>query len=95
MLKLIGLLFKISLFALAVLVLGNLVQVRGRTVSDQIKTQMSHAERLLPVQPLEEWRKKIKNSSDDLLHSAQEEILPSERKKLQGLLRELNSQDSR
>jgi hypothetical protein len=56
---------------------------------------MSHAERLLPVQPLEEWRKKIKNSSDDLLHSAQEEILPSERKKLQGLLRELNSQDSR
>lgn len=95
MLKLIGLLLKLSLFALAILVLGNIVQIRGRTVSDQIKTQMSHAERLLPVQPLEEWRQKIKNSSNELLEAADEEILPSERKKLQSLLKELNSESAR
>lgn len=95
MLKFIGVLLKISLFTLAVLVLGNLVQIRGRTVSDQIKTQMSHAERLLPVQPLEEWRQKIKNTSNDLIEAADEEILPSERKKLQSLLKELNSESTR
>jgi hypothetical protein len=94
-LKFIGVLLKISLFTLAVLVLGNLVQIRGRTVSDQIKTQMSHAERLLPVQPLEEWRQKIKNTSNDLIEAADEEILPSERKKLQSLLKELNSESTR
>lgn len=32
---------KIAVFALVVLVLGHVVQIRGRTVSDQVKVQMS------------------------------------------------------
>ncbi|MDR3608558.1 MAG: hypothetical protein P4M08_14435 [Oligoflexia bacterium] len=45
MLKLIGWLIKASLFAAVVLVLGNLIHWRGQTVSDQVKTQLTRAEK--------------------------------------------------
>lgn len=55
MLNLIGWLLKITLFATAVLVIGNWVRVGDRTVSDQIKTQLSHAERSPWGETLKGW----------------------------------------
>jgi hypothetical protein len=46
MLRLIGWIIKCSLFAAIILVLGSLIHWRGRTVSDQLKLQLSHAEHL-------------------------------------------------
>ncbi len=45
MLKLLGFIIKISVFSLVVIALSHLVQLRGRTVSDQVKIQMAQAEK--------------------------------------------------
>ena len=45
MFKLLGLTIKVLIFSLIVLVLANWAQWRGRTISDQVKTQLAHAER--------------------------------------------------
>jgi hypothetical protein len=44
MLKAIGWVIKSAIFAVVVLILGNYLRVGGKTVSDQVRTQMSHAE---------------------------------------------------
>ncbi len=58
MLKLIGWLVKASFFAAVILVLGNLIHWRGRTVSDQVKAQLGHVE-------------KVKNMAMGYTHEAQ------------------------
>jgi hypothetical protein len=106
MLRLIGLAIKISLFAIVVLVLGHYVRWNGRTVSDQVKSQLSHAERT-------DWAEKVREVSDRITtpkSSAErapnrapkasvsnadeskldEEIASSERQKLKALIQELN-----
>lgn len=45
MFRLIGWFIKAGLFAAIVLVLGSLVRWDGKTVSDQVKTGLAHAER--------------------------------------------------
>ena len=49
MLKAIGYVLKLSLFAIAVLMLGNWVRWDGRTISDQVRLKMSSASREVPV----------------------------------------------
>ncbi len=44
MLKAIGWVLKAAIFSVVVLILGNWLHVGGKTISDQVKTQMSHAE---------------------------------------------------
>jgi hypothetical protein len=44
MLKLIGWFIKASIFAAVVLIIGNYFKVGNKTISDQVKTQLSHAE---------------------------------------------------
>jgi hypothetical protein len=44
MLKAIGWLVKASAFAVIVLIIGNYLRIGNKTVSDQVKTQLSHAE---------------------------------------------------
>jgi hypothetical protein len=45
MFRLLGWIIKASLFAAAVLIIGNIVHWRGKTISDQVKTSLAHAER--------------------------------------------------
>jgi hypothetical protein len=55
MIKAIGWIIKVSVFAALVLVAANWVRVGGKTVSDQVKTQMSHAERSELVGTVKDW----------------------------------------
>ena len=45
MFKLLGFFVKVTVFAVIVLVIGNMVHWNGRTVSDEVRVQLSHAER--------------------------------------------------
>jgi hypothetical protein len=98
MLKLISLCLKIVFFSLMVLVLGNWLRWDGKTLSDQIKHQMSHAESSHLAGAVRGWaekvthdaRKGIKNNFDQP-EEEEEDISPSERQKLKALIRELNS----
>jgi hypothetical protein len=97
MLKIFGLLVKISVFSLIVLVLGNWLRWDGKTISDQVRLKMSHAEESGVFDHFKSWtesltsdakrgfRKKISEASMD------EEIPSSEKQKLKALIRELNS----
>jgi hypothetical protein len=71
---------KIAAFSLGILVLGHLVSWDGRTVSDQIKSQLSHAESWA------EHKVDVIRNGDH----PRETISPSERQKLRQLIRELN-----
>lgn len=69
MLKIIGWLVTASFFAVAVLVIGNSFEVKNRTISDRVRTQLSHAEhQQIPhvietteetVNDLKEWAKNL------------------------------------
>src|SRR5262245_11046742 len=99
MFRAIGFVFKVAIFSLAVLILGNWIKWDGLTLSDQVKTHLSHAESTVPYyEKLKDWagdlvddaragavkRKSTKNRED-------QEIKASERQKLRALIRELNS----
>ncbi len=90
MFRLIGFIVKTTLFALIVLILGQLLSWNGKSVSDQIKTQLSQAEHTEVVQNIKGWTQKLtlpKNKT----RLRQESISISERQKLKSLIRELNS----
>lgn len=65
MLKILGFLLKTALFASVILILGNLIRWDGKTISDQIKTQLSQAER-------SELAGQIKDLTSDLVADAAE-----------------------
>ena len=97
MFKLIGLLIKTALFGLIVLVIGNLVSYKGKTLSDQVKTGVHEARKIDVVEKIDALKKAL--PEDSLIHSIakskpakkeaaqkSEIIHPSERQKLKGLL---------
>ena len=104
MFRIIGIILRFGILALIILDLGNLIQWRGKTISDQVKTHMSHAERSPLLGEVKTWsgkvlrdsengiRKNLKNIEMKNASSASEgdEIPPSERQKLRALIRELN-----
>lgn len=55
MFKILGWVIKASLFAAAVLVLGNVLHIGGRTVSDQVRTSLSHAEQFDALDGVKTW----------------------------------------
>lgn len=59
MLKAISWLIKASAFALIVLVIANYFHVGEKTVSDQIKTHLAHAERSEVAGELKDWAHQI------------------------------------
>jgi hypothetical protein len=73
MFKAIGWLIKTALFAALVLVIGNLVNWKGRTVSDQVKVQLSHAERTELGEKLKDWTSDTKTYRDDLVRETTHE----------------------
>jgi uncharacterized membrane protein len=73
MFKAIGWLIKTALFAGLVLVIGNLVNWRGRTISDQVKTQLSHAERTELGEKLKDWTSDSRAYKDDLVRETTHE----------------------
>ncbi len=96
MLRLIGWAIKLGLFAAIVLVLGHVVTWKGQTISDQVKTQISHAERMDLVGQVKHWTNKTLGEERGA-HGApsngkqkDEQILSSERQKLKALIQELN-----
>ena len=90
---------KLVIFICVVLVLGSTLKWHGKTISDQVKTQVSHAEGLpLASQIMSEWDKLLQDSKIGAARmqktsegKPQEVIPPSERQKLKALIRELNS----
>jgi hypothetical protein len=55
MIHAMGWLVKITLFSILILVLGNWIQWNGKSVSDQVTTQISHAERSNIANSLRRW----------------------------------------
>lgn len=98
MLKLVGFCLRVLIFSIAILVLGNWLRWDGKTLSDQIKHQMSHAESSRFAGAVRDWAEKVTHDTRSSLpksldHSdpEEEDISPSERQKLKALIRELNS----
>ena len=65
MFRLIGSLLKLCVLSVVILVIGNWVRWDGKTVSDQIKTHLSHAERAGVTV-------KVKNWAADMIQDAHE-----------------------
>ena len=59
MLKAIGWLIKASAFAIVVLVIANYLKVGTKTVSDHLKTQLSHAENAEVVGEVKDWAQHV------------------------------------
>jgi len=97
MLKLIFGVFQLAIFAAIVLVLGNFVKWHGHTISDEIKTRVSHAEQIFgetQTKPIPRAAVKTTRTNSSLRIEG-EQISPSERQKLKALIQELNSSRSR
>ena len=97
MFKLIWLVIKTLIFGVIVLVIGNLVSFKGKTLSDQVKLGVREAQKIDVEEKIESLKKNL--PEDSLIHSIakskpakkeaaqkSEIIHPSERQKLKGLL---------
>ena len=65
MFKLIGALIKAALFALAILVLGNLIRWDGRTISDHVRAQTAKLERSNAVKDARGWAEKLSEDAKE------------------------------
>lgn len=99
MLRLIGFLVKVTFFSVLVLILGNWLHWDGRTISDQVKIHLSHAERSPVLGEVRHWTNGLINqASQSALKDPgpkSGEILSSERQKLRVLINDLNSTRSK
>ena len=93
---------KVAIFSLIVLALGNWVHWRGKTISDQVKTNLSHAEQITgeAAENAKTWveekkREALGDYKKVAKENAPEHIAPSERQKLRALIRELNATQKR
>jgi hypothetical protein len=105
MFKAIGWLLKLTIFAALVLVLGNYFKWGGKTVSDQVKTQMAKAQSLEVPTAVQGWASELISDTGQgsrkgpVLRKAEKEQRPeegtdipsSERQKLKTLIRDLNT----
>lgn len=100
MFKLIGWCFKFAIFAAVVLVASHLVRWNGRTISDQVKTGLSKAERAAPVKAAKRSAQELledtkRTARDSKIAEKIEEIPAHARKELSTLISSAdeNSQD--
>lgn len=104
MIRAFGFILKVFTFSIVVLILGNWLKFRDKTISDQIKTEISHAERSDLAGKIRTWadhlsedmrqgfKKKINFENRNRvaeIHTP-ETITTSERQKLKNLIQELN-----
>jgi hypothetical protein len=66
MLRAVRFTLKLALFAVVVLVLGNWIHWKGHSVSDQVRIQMSHAERAPIVDNVRDWAKHATQDASDV-----------------------------
>ena len=59
MLRAIGWLIKAAAFAVIVLVIGNYFKLGKSSITDQVKTQLSHAEHADVVEDVKDWAQQI------------------------------------
>ncbi len=102
MLKFFGFCLKVAIFSILVLILGNTLYWDGKTISDQVKLKMAHAERSNVIDTVRDWAKKVTldaklglqrkpdHSVAPTHSSTHEQISSSERQKLKALIQELN-----
>lgn len=93
MLRLLGWTIKVATFALIILVIGNLVRIKGETLSDQVKLRMSATERTKIARDVRDFSGKLLRDAQKSGLTGpwdQETIQPSERQKLKALIHELN-----
>ena len=103
MLKAVGFIIKLFLFSIFVLAVGNWLRWDGKTISDQVKSQLSHAEDSGVADEIRGWTRKItddaragfdkkqmKVSRSEAAAPSSEQIPSSERQKLKALIKELN-----
>lgn len=96
MLKLVSTVLKITLFAAAVLVAGQIIHWDGRTLSDQVRIGMAHAERGEAFHRAQRWAKELQKDASKGIGKkleekpVQESIGSSERQRLKELINELN-----
>lgn len=99
MFKFFGTLIKLCLFSLGVLALGNWIRWNGRTISDQVRIGMAHAEKSNIFESFKTWTETVTRDARQgalkkpKFNSAysDEGITSSERQKLKALIKELNS----
>lgn len=99
MLRFFGFIFRVSLYTLVVLMLGNWIEWKGRTLNDQIKYGMAHAERTSVFRQMRNWANDITREAKVGFQKKEaetsEEIPASERQKLHVLIQDLNRPHSR
>lgn len=98
MFKIIGWFFKASLFALVILVGSHLVKWNGRTVSDQVRSTLSSAEKFPTVKTVKKKSQTLMNDAKDVAGRALStttekansatEILEQDKAELQALIHE-------
>ncbi len=103
MLNLIKAILKFSFFALTVLVVANWIEWDGKTLSEQIRSQVSRASPSDMIEQVRSWahqlthdaaqgsKKKSKSLSSAENKEESESIPSTERQKLRALIQELNS----
>src|SRR4051812_11920086 len=102
MFSLIRMAVKFTIFCILVLLVGNWLKLNGKTVSDQIRSGMAHAENTEAVRVLKDWSKKIplvaqppKEDEEAKNSPPGEDVKVSEREKLRDLIKELSSTSSK
>ncbi|MFZ9595645.1 MAG: hypothetical protein ACO3A2_06155 [Bdellovibrionia bacterium] len=97
MLRFIQFLIRITVMSLLILVLGNALQWRGRTISDQVKIQMAHAERSETFESLQHWAQKLSKEAKQGFFKKPhfsppvEEFHSQEKQKLKSLIQRIHS----
>lgn len=94
MFKLIGFLFRTSLFVIIVLVASHFLKWNGKTVSDQVRTTLSSAEKSPALKSVTKKSKAILYDAKDAAERAintsgsttRTEILPEDKAELQALI---------
>ncbi len=98
MFRILGFFLKVACFSVFVLILGNAVTWRGRSLSDHVRMQVLSAEKSEVIYTLRNWAKHVtqdvrlgyQKKSASTTAPAQDVISASERQKLRALIRELN-----
>jgi hypothetical protein len=97
MLRFILLIARLSGLSLLVLILGNALHWRGKTISDQVRTQMSHAERSETFESLQNWAQTLSTDAKkgflkkNHFSKPNEDPHSSETPKIKALIQKLHS----
>jgi hypothetical protein len=99
MLKIIGWIFKTTLFAIVVLIAAHYVTWDGKTVSDQVRSTLSSAERSAPVKTISNQSKRLIEDARNAASrvgvetSKRDESIPAEdRARLQALIHDSDAE---